>query len=260
MTPTNTTRVALVCGGTSGIGLSTASALAREGYAVVIGGRDDERRRGAVAALAESGQVSDVALDTSDDASVREAVAAAVRRHGRVDVLVNAVGSAPAGRFDEISPDNWARAFDSKVIGAVRTMTAATPVMSEQGGGRIINIAGTAGKEPEDWMVVAGAANSALLTLTNAAARHLAASGITVNAICPGPTRTTRWEGLVSAYARRSGSTETEAELALRTGIPNGRPAQPEEIAAYAAFLASPAAAHITGTALAIDGGQSRGL
>ena len=262
-------RVALVCGGTSGIGLAAAAALRRDGFTVVVGGRDASRRADAVDALRESaagsqaesaGSVDEVALDTASDESVTAAVAAVLDRHGRIDVLVNTVGSAPAGHFDEVEPARWAAAFDSKVAGAVRTMTAALPGMRERGSGRIVNIAGTAGKEPDEWMVVAGSANAALLAVTNAAARQLAPHGITVNAVCPGPTATTRWDGLVSTYARLSGTEPDEAARVLRAAIPDGRPAHPDEVAAYIAFLASAEAAHITGTALAIDGGQSRGI
>ncbi|MEU3269635.1 SDR family oxidoreductase [Saccharomonospora sp. NPDC006951] len=249
--------VALIAGGTSGIGLATARRLAASGHAVTIGGRDERRRAGAVAELGPAAE--GVALDVLDADSCAAAVSRVLTRHGRVDVLVNAVGSAPAGTVDTVEDTAWLAALDAKVVGAVRLMRAVIPSMTAQRYGRIVNIAGTAGAEPDPWMVVSGAANAALVSVTNGAARGLAREGITVNAVCPGPVRTGRWSGLVKTYATLSGTGQEAAARELEAAIPSGRPADPGEVAAVIAFLASPEAAHVTGTAVTVDGGQSRG-
>lgn len=252
---------AFIAGGSAGIGLASAHALGKAGHRVVIGGRSRDRLDSAVAELRTAGiPVDAVVLDAGDTASCTEAVRAAVALTGRLDVLVNAVGSAPAGYFDEVAPEAWSAAFDGKVVGAVRLMTAVVPIMKQQRFGRIINIAGTAGREPDPWMVVAGAANAALTAVTNAASQHLASFGITVNAVSPGPTDTGRWIGLVETYSRLNGVEAEASRHALEARIPVGHPAQPADVASLVVYLASPEARHITGTAIAVDGGQSKGI
>ncbi|MBG6238442.1 NAD(P)-dependent dehydrogenase (short-subunit alcohol dehydrogenase family) [Mycetocola sp. CAN_C7] len=253
------TRVAFLAGGTSGIGLAVAHELAASGHIIVLGGRSEERTATAVGQFVGS-VVTGQELDTTDDASTDAAIAAVLEAHGRIDILVNSVGSAPAGHFDDVDSAGWASALDSKVIGAVRLMRAATPAMRSAGYGRIVHIAGTAGREPEPWMATAGAANAALLALTKASSLQLAADGITVNAVCPGPIATSRWDGLVAGFARISGQSATAAEEHLRSGMPLGRPGEAADVAALVAFLVSEQARHITGTSVVIDGGQSRSI
>ncbi|WP_167140610.1 SDR family oxidoreductase [Diaminobutyricimonas sp. TR449] len=253
--------VALISGGTSGIGLASARRLASAGFVVVVGGRSEERLSEARASLVEiDARASALPLDVSSDDSCRSVVARVLDDHGRLDVLVNSVGSAPAGTIDQVDDAGWTAALDSKVLGSVRLMRAVIPVMTERSSGRIVNIAGTAGREPDPWMAVAGAANAALISVTKAASLQLAEFGITVNAVCPGPTRTGRWDGLASTYARINAVPVDEARAALEARIPAGRPADPDEIASLVAYLASEDARHITGTAIAVDGGQSRSI
>jgi NAD(P)-dependent dehydrogenase (short-subunit alcohol dehydrogenase family) len=254
-------RVAFIAGGSSGIGLATAAQLAAQGFRVTVAGRDEARLAAVRAQLSGTGHgLETIAMDITDDASCAAAVDGVVERHGGLDVLVNSVGSAPSGTFDQVAPAAWAAALDGKVLGAVRLMSGVLPVMRAGGYGRIVNVAGTAGVEPDPWMPVAGAANAALLAVTKAASLQLAADGITVNAVLPGPTRTGRWEGLVRAHAEREGLPDAAARAELERRIPTGRPAEPADIAAYIGFLASEPAGHITGTGLAVDGGQMRSI
>lgn len=253
-------RVAFVAGGSSGIGLATAQKLLEDGHSVVIAGRSRERLDAAAHVLGPGAGHLGVELDVTSDQSCAEAIGAALEAHDRIDILVNCVGSAPSGGFDVVPADDWRRSFDGKVLGSVRLMSLAVPSMRENGWGRIVNVAGTAGVEPDPWMVVAGAMNAALVTVTKAASRQLGGEGITVNAVLPGPTRTGRWESLVGAHARRTGLSEDLARADLESRIPDGRPADPREIADYVGFLTSDGAGHINGTALAIDGGETRSI
>lgn len=251
--------VALVAGGSSGIGLATARRLKASGLMVVIAGRSAERLDSAQQDFEAKGiQVATVPLNITDDASCAGAVTQVLDRHDRIDVLVNCVGSAPSGGFDAVAPSAWLDSFDGKVIGAVRLMALVVTSMRTNHWGRIVNVAGTAGVEPDPWMAVAGAANAALMAVTKAASLQLAGDGITANAVLPGPTRTGRWVGLVQAHAERTGQSQDAARQDLESKIPDGRPAEATDIAEYIAFLTGDSAGHITGTALAIDGGQTR--
>lgn len=260
-TDSGPTRAAFVAGGTSGIGLATARRLAASGFAVTVGGRDATRLSEAVASLRSvAPRAEGIELDVTDRRSCSVAIEHVLAVRGRIDVLVNAVGSAPAGTVDQVDDAGWSAALDSKVVGAVRLMRAVIPAMTAQRYGRIVNIAGTAGREPDPWMVVAGAANAALISVTNGVSQQLAPHGITVNAVCPGPTRTGRWGGLVATYAGIAGESPEVAQRELEARIPAGRPADPDEVASLVAYLASDDARHITGTAIPVDGGQSRSI
>ncbi|MBB1482618.1 SDR family oxidoreductase [Tessaracoccus sp. MC1865] len=253
-------RTALVVGGSAGIGLATAHHLAQRCAVVVLAGRDADRLRHAAEQFQEAAATVDtLLLDVGDAAAVSEGWAALQARYGSIDILVNSAGSAQSGEIGDISDDQWLGAFQTKVLGAVRMMRAVLPGMEANGFGRIINVAGTAGKEPDPWMVVPGTVNAALIAVSQATSRSAAASGVTVNAVCPGPTQTGRWDGLVAAHAARTGADLDRARHELISAIPTGHPASVDDVAALIGFLASEQARHITGTAINIDGGQARG-
>jgi NAD(P)-dependent dehydrogenase (short-subunit alcohol dehydrogenase family) len=255
-------RTALVTGGSKGIGRAAGQALAQRGATVALCARDRGRLDTAAQELRDEtgSDVRSVAADLATADGVAQAVQEANEQLGRVDILVNVAGAAPPGTVEQLTDEQWDVAIELKLRGYIRLMRAFLPGMKERGFGRIVNIAGNAGKQPDSWLLSSGTVNAAVMALTRAVGNGVAASGVTVNAVCPGPTETTRWAGLQKGYATLFGVSEDEAREQILGGIPAGRIATAEEVAFAVAFFASEQAGHITGESLMVDGGQVRGL
>ncbi len=255
-------RRAFVSGGSRGIGFAAAAKLAGAGAEVVICARDAGNLEKAAEEIAEStgGVVHSVPGDLSTSAGVDEVIAATLSVLGGVDVLVNVAGVSRPGRIHELTDEHWRMAIDVKLMGYIRTMRAFLPGMVERRFGRVINVAGTSGKQPDYWVLAAGTVNAAVIALSKGVSLEVAAKNVTVNVVCPGPTATSRWRGMQVAYARVAGVSEEQAAEHVLAGIPSGRIATPDDVAQAVIFFASPSAAHVTGTTLMIDGGQVRGL
>lgn len=253
-------RTALVSGASNGIGKATALRLAADGARVVLVARTAEPLDAVATEIgAAGGSAVAVPGDLATAAGTAQAVADVARLAGPVDILVNVAGAAPGGTILEVDDAGWATAIDLKLLGYIRLTRALLPGMIERGWGRIVNVAGNAGRQPDGWLVTAGVVNAAVIALTRAVAGDVARHGVTVNCICPGPTDTRRWSGLRATYAKRNGLDEETATRDLLGLIPAGKIATAEEIAAAIGFFASPDAGHIVGQALVVDGGQVRG-
>lgn len=249
-------KVALVTGGSKGLGRASAVALAKEGCAAALVARtaaDLEVARQEIESLG----VPCIAIpaDFRRADAVEAAVAAVAEHFGRIDILVNCAGGAAAGALFDVTDEQWQEAWDLKVMGYIRATRAVVPHMRRQGGGRIMMISGTAGKQPSPYSLAIGALNAAINNYTRSLADYLAADNIGVVAVSPGPTETERWDKLQAATARVKGITVEEAGAALVKGIPMGRIAQADEVGNLVAFAASPLAAYMTGVNLVLDGG-----
>ena len=247
-------RRALVTGGTKGIGEAVARRLRDAGARVMTAARAHP-----------DGQPDDlfIAADLST-APGCEAVAQAVRdRLGGVDIIAHVLGgsSAPAGGFAMLGDDEWRRALDTNLMPAVRLDRALLPAMLDRGAGVIVHITSIQSRLPLPEATIAyAAAKAALANYSKALSKEVGPKGVRVVRVSPGWVETEAAVGLVTELASKAGLDYAAARQGLMDslgGIPIGRPAQPEEVAELVAFLASPAAAAITGAEYVIDGGTT---
>jgi 2-hydroxycyclohexanecarboxyl-CoA dehydrogenase len=246
-----TGRVAMVTGAAGGIGRAIAAALHAEGALVAVADLNGD----AAAAYAEelnaagtgAAKAFGVRVDVSNSADVGAAVAAVERELGPVDVLVNNAGIDVIEPFIESKEETWRRIVEVNYLGPVLCTRAVLDGMIERGYGRIISISSDAGKVGSSGEVVYSGTKGGIIAFSKALAREMAAKGITVNCVCPGPTDTP----LLGQIAERS----QKMFDALSKAVPMRRLGQPADIAPAVVFLASDGAAFITGQALSVSGG-----
>ncbi|WP_460450502.1 SDR family NAD(P)-dependent oxidoreductase [Alsobacter sp. SYSU BS001988] len=238
-------RVALVTGAARGIGLATARRFLAEGWRVALLDIDEERLARSVEELAEPDSVLALPGDVADAATVFAAFETLARRFGRLDALVNNAGTAVFKPILDTTPEEWRRVLDVNLTGPFLCAQAAAPLMSEAGGGAIVNITSISGLRASTLRVAYGTSKAALAHLTRQQAVEFAGLGVRVNAIAPGPVDT--------AMAKEVHSPEIRADY--HDAIPLNRYGLEEEIAEAVFFLCSEKAAYITGQTLAVDGG-----
>jgi 3-oxoacyl-[acyl-carrier protein] reductase len=256
-------RRAIVTGASRGIGYETARMFLQEGARVLICARDGERLSVARDALARDtgGEVHGVCADMSAEADIARLVETAKQQLGGIDILVNNAGTMYSGRFAALTDESLKVQLETKLFGFMRAIRLVSPLMRAQKWGRIVNIIGGAGKEPDPYMFGSGMTNSALLNLTKSLSTEFGEDNVLVNAVCPGWVDTSLWkrnaEGLKSELGVKS---EEEARrLAARKNALN-RFGRPEELASAIVFLCSERASYITGVSVNLDGGRLKGL
>ncbi len=250
-------KVAIVTGGSEGIGRATACALAREGARVMICARRADVLAVVAKELSEEtgGEVVAVPADVSVADDVARVVEAAVAAWGRIDVVVNNAGTSRAGAFAGVTDAVWQEDLDLKLFAAIRMIRAALPHLRAAGGGSVVNLLNVAAKQPGAASVPTSVSRAAGMALTKALSKELAADNIRVNAVLIGLVKSgqhdRRWE------AAGGSRDDYYAAMAQKRQVPLGRVAEAEEAADLIAFLASARAAYITGTAINFDGGTS---
>jgi 3-oxoacyl-[acyl-carrier protein] reductase len=255
-------RVAIVTGGSRGIGRAVAERLCREGAHVAVCARNRDSLAEAQRALEAlgAGRVLTVAADLTEAAAAERVVEAAVAAWGRIDILVNNAGAARGLPFDELTHERWLENLQLKLFGYLRMARLVLPHLRKNGWGRIVNIAGVAGLQPSAVAMPVGLNNAGILNVMKALSDAEAANNILVTTVCPGPILTERQTTLLQDAARTKGITVEAAQREATAAIPLRRMGRPEEVADAVAFLASERAGYITGSLVIVDGGLHRSM
>jgi len=248
----------LITGGSKGIGLACARAFAVEGARVAIVSRSRENLDRAAATLQGEGHnVFTIVADLRVAGQAQEMARAFEKHLGPAGVLVNSAGAAARTPPEELTAAHWQAAMQAKYFTYIHAIDAILPQMVKRGGGAIVNVVGTGGKQASAIHLPGGAANAALMLASAGLGNAFASKGIRVNAVNPSSTLTERLQEGIAADARQSGSTP-EAMLQLRTKQhPMGRFAESREIADVVVFLASKRASYVNGAVLTVDGGMT---
>jgi 3-oxoacyl-[acyl-carrier protein] reductase len=247
-------RVAIVAGGTRGLGYAVAHALLTEGARVSICGRGRSGVTAAVARLAAShpdGHVDGRVVDVRHDDDVRAWVDGTAERHGRLDVVIANAGGPPGGEASEHGLEDYREALELNLLSSVRLVQASLPHLRAGAWGRLIFITSVTVKQPMPGLALSNTSRPGVVGYARSLVQELGPGAITVNVLAPGITRTDRLLEFVDT---------PEAAEALAADVPLGRLGRPEEFAAAAVFLASAAASYITGVVLPVDGGLVRSL
>jgi 3-oxoacyl-[acyl-carrier protein] reductase len=251
-----TGKAAIVTGGSRGLGFAAAQALVAEGANVVICARGEDALKRAAAELQKSSasgaRVAYVAADVSTEAGNQRVIDAAITEFGRIDVVINNVGTAKGADLEATTDADWQEAFDQTLFPAIRMSRLAVPHIRKQGGGALIIVSSIFGRESGGRMTY-NAVKAAEISLTKSLAQQLAKDQIRVVSVAPGSIL---FEG--GSWWKRQQSDPEGIGKFVKQELPFGRFGKPEEIGAAIAFLASPKASWISGTTVVVDGCQSR--
>jgi 3-oxoacyl-[acyl-carrier protein] reductase len=255
-------KVAIITGGSEGIGKAAAHRMAEEGAKVVIVARRPDVLKAAAEEIeaATKGVVLPVQGDVSEPATIGRVVKTTLDNFGRIDILVNNAGVSMAKPFEAVSDDDWESDFSLKVWGAVRFIRAVIPEMRKVGGGRIINVTNLGGRTPGPASMPTSISRAAGIAITKGLSKDLAKDNILVNTVCIGLIKSGQHE---RRYARQKQSNpnltldELYAESVKNRGVPLGRVGEAHEAGDVITFLASERASYLTGVAINIDGGTS---
>jgi 3-oxoacyl-[acyl-carrier protein] reductase len=242
-------RRAAVAASSGGLGLASARALVADGVRVAICGRDEERVAAAVDELGQVGDATGLVADVSTSAGATAFVEEAAAALGGIDILVANAGGPPTGGFDAMDLDAYRSALELNLLSTVAMCRAAVPAMRSAGWGRVVAITSVSVRQPIDGLILSNTARAGVTGFLKTLATEVASDGVTVNSVQPGSHATERLRA-------RYGDDLTR----VARSVPTGALGRPEDFGAVVAFLCSDQARFITGAAVPVDGGASRGL
>jgi NAD(P)-dependent dehydrogenase (short-subunit alcohol dehydrogenase family) len=250
----------VLCGATGLLGKTIALELAREGAAIALLGRNTDALATLKTDVEANGSPSAITIECELDSetSTDQAIGSAIEALGGIDVFIFAAGAAQGGIFWEMDDVTWKSNLEIKLFGAIRALRAIAPAMIQRKAGRIVMVVGNSAKFPEPRMLPGAAANAALLAIVRGLAEELGPHGVSINAVNPGPVRSPRWDRLMQAAASREGIDVNQAETRFLEKTALRRLGSAEEVATHVVYLASPRAAHLTGTSITSDGGSTK--
>lgn len=255
-------KVAVVTGSSDGIGYAAARALAQEGARVVLCARREALLAEARETITKDtgAEVLAVPCDVQLLSDVQRLVRDTLQRFGAIHILVNNAGSVPSVQFADIDDAQWHQMLEGKLLNYIRVTREVVPQMRSAGWGRIINISGTAGRQPSNTAMAVGVNNAAVINWTKSLSLQYAADGILVTTIAPGSIETPRQVRNRQREAELRGVTLDELQRSRVRNIPLQRLGRPEEVASVVVFLASECSSYMTGTCMTVDGGVTRGI
>lgn len=256
-------KTVIVTGASQGLGKAIATEFASEGANVYISSRSEEKLQQAVKEIrekTENKEVNYAVCDMKNEDQIQSLVQKVVEKYGTVDVLVNNAGGPPAGKFMDMSDDEWFGAFEQNLLSVVRATRKVIPYMKKQEAGRIVNITSSSIKQSIDNLILSNTMRPGVLGLTKSLSQEFAVDNILVNTVGPGKIATDRMMQLNETTAKIGGITVEEAEKASVADIPMGRYGKPEEFAKAVVFLGSFANTYVTGQAVIVDGASVKAL
>ena len=253
-------RNAIVCASSQGLGKSAAVDLAKEGVNIAICSRNQEKIDLVKNEIENISDVKVVAIqaDLSLEKDIDTLFNKAKEELKTIDILINNNGGPPPSTFEDLTDEDWQKAFNSTMMSAIRLSKLVLPDMKKNKWGRIINISSVSVKTPVNGLFLSNSIRMGVLGWAKALSDEVAPHGITVNSVCPGTTKTERIEQILNAQSESSGKDKSEIEEAMANSIPMLRIGEASDLSALITFLASEKASYMTGLAVRVDGGSAR--
>jgi len=255
-------KIALVTAASKGLGKAVATQLAIEGAEVIICSRDPESLKKAKTEIVKitNSTVHTFSCDVTNEVQVKQMIDSIEQKYGSIEILVTNAGGPPAGSFGDFSVDDYRKAIELNLLSTISLCKKVVGKMQLQNWGRIVMITSVSVKQPIDNLILSNTARTGVIGFMKSLSNKVAQDGVTVNAICPGYTKTQRVEKLAQTFANNNGSTPEQFYIKLEADIPMGRIGTTKEFAQSVAFLVSQGAGYITGVSLKVDGGFAKGL